>query len=205
MNLTVIGSTGRTGRLVLTEAIRRGHQVRAFTRRPDALNGQTGLAGVIHGDGRDRHAVEEAIKDADAVIAIVAAATRNGPHHSAGVARVLTHAMAGLRVPRLVITSAYPIVAGKPRLAIAALWKVLAAAYADAQEMEQVVTPSETGWTIARLNRLTDGPARGGTRITSGLLDKPTALTRADAAAALTGIAENNTMARAALNVAGPR
>jgi len=71
--------------------------------------------------------------------------------------------------------------------------------------MEQIVTASDIGWRIARLNRLTDAPARGGTRITSGLLDKPTALTRADAAAALLDISQNPALARAAVNIAGPR
>jgi putative NADH-flavin reductase len=45
MNITVIGSTSRTGRHVLAEGLRRGHQITAFTRgRPEALLDQPGLA-----------------------------------------------------------------------------------------------------------------------------------------------------------------
>jgi len=34
MKLLVIGSTGRTGRHVVEQAVQRGHAVTAFTRRP---------------------------------------------------------------------------------------------------------------------------------------------------------------------------
>lgn len=69
--------------------------------------------------------------------------------------------------------------------------------------MEEHVSASGLDWTIARLNRLTDRPARGGVRITPGLFDKPTALTRADAAATLVTLAEDGTWSGRAVNVAG--
>src|SRR2546427_2679174 len=52
-NIVVIGSTGRTGRLVLAEGLRRGHSMTAFTRRPDGLAGIRGLRSVVRGDGRN--------------------------------------------------------------------------------------------------------------------------------------------------------
>lgn len=208
MRLTIIGSTGRTGRHVLAEAGHRGHQITAFTRHADQVPELRALPCVsraLHGDGRDPQAMRDAIAGADTVIAIVGAARRKGPHHTAEVAAVITETMTELGIPRLVITSAYPIVATSPRLAIALLNRILADAYADMKAMEQIVTASDVGWRIARLNRHTDAPARGGTRITSGLLDKPTVLTRADAAAALLDISQNPALARAAVNIAGPR
>lgn len=162
MRITVFGSTGRTGRLVLTEGLRRGHQLTAFTRRPEALPDPSRLAAVVSGDGRDRQAVRQAIAGADAVIAIVAASSRKGPHETAAVSRVVTEAISDLGVRRLAITSAYPIVGDKPRLPIALLRLVLADAYADVSKMEQIVSASDLDWTIVRLNRLTDQPAQGG-------------------------------------------
>jgi uncharacterized protein YbjT (DUF2867 family) len=79
MTITVFGATGRTGRHILSQGPRRGHQITAFTRRPDILTDTTALDQVIHGDGRDPQAVARAVTGADAVIAIVAAATRKGP------------------------------------------------------------------------------------------------------------------------------
>lgn len=204
MNLTIIGSTGRTGTHVLAEGVQRGHRITAFTRRPQALRDHDTLAAVVHGDGRDPDAVTRAVTGADAVIAILGPASRNGPHQSAEVAQITTTVMQRLRVRRLIITSAYPLVADKPRLPIAVLRRIFAAAYADAAAMERTITDSDLDWTIARLNRLTDAPAKGGTRISRDLFTKPTALARAGAAAALLDLAESATHLAAAVNIAGP-
>lgn len=203
MLLTVIGSTGRTGRLVVAEALRRGHQVTAFTRRPAELATTRGLAAVVAGDGRDPAAVRRALAGADAVVAIVSADSRRGPHHAAAVARCLTRVMADAGVPRLVATGAYPTVARRPRLPLALLRLVLADAYADVAEMERVLAASTLEWTVVRLNRLTDGPARGRIELDPDLLDRPRSLSRADAAAALVDLAESGEHARTALNAAG--
>ena len=73
MKLTIVGATGRSGRHVLGQALRRGHKLNAFTRRPQELTEQTGLAAVVAGDGREPLAVGRAIAGADGVIAIIAA------------------------------------------------------------------------------------------------------------------------------------
>lgn len=203
MNVTVIGSAGRTGRLVLAEAVRRGHKVTAFTRRAEALAALSDLAAVVIGDGRDPQAVRQAVAHADAVIAIVSAPGRKGPHHTAAVAEVLTEAMSEAGTRRLVVTSAYPIVAVRPRLPMALLRRVFADAYADAGRMERIVRASDLDWTVVRLNRLTDGPARGRVRISRGLLDRPASLTRADAAAVLLDVLADSAYARTAVNVGG--
>ena len=203
MNITVIGSTGRVGRQVLVEGLRRGHRLTAFTRRPAALPDTSGLAAVVSGDGQDPQALRKALTGADAVIATVGSTSRRGPHPTAGVARALTRSMTELGVPRLVITSAYPIVGSKPRLLMALLRLVFAAAYADVAEMERIVAGSDLDWTIVRLNRLTDGPATGRPRMSTEPFDKPTALTRADTARTLLDVVEDAGTARTAVNLAG--
>jgi hypothetical protein len=203
VKLTVIGSTGRTGRLVLADAARRGHRVTAFTRRPHELPELPAAVRVVHGDGRKAQDVREAVAGSDAVIAIVAASKRSGPHQTAEVAGGLTEQMAALDVPRLVITSAYPIVGTTPRVPIALLRLMLADAYADVRTMESIVTQSDVDWRIVRLNRLTDRPAIGASRISRDVFARPTAISRADAAAVLLDIAADDGLARTAVNVAG--
>lgn len=203
MNITVIGSTGRTGRQVLVEGLRRGHHITAFTRRPQFLPTVPAPTKVVTGDGRDPEAVRTAVAGADAVIAVVAAAGRKGPHHTAAVARVLTAAMAETGVRRLAITSAYPIVGVRPRLPMALLRWMLADAYADTAQMEEIVSATDLDWTIVRLTRLIDQPARGGVHISRGLLDRPGTLTRADVAATLLDTVADSTYARTAINITG--
>src|SRR5437667_12802452 len=70
--IAVIGSTGRTGKLVLAEGLRRGYALTAFTRRPAELAGMDGLSPVVKGDGRKSDDVRRAVQAQDAVISIVA-------------------------------------------------------------------------------------------------------------------------------------
>jgi putative NADH-flavin reductase len=74
MRITVFGATGRTGRYILAEGLRRDHQLTAFTRWPAALVGPSTLADS-----------PQAIDGADAVISSVSAERRKGPNHVAEV------------------------------------------------------------------------------------------------------------------------
>src|SRR2546422_50730 len=71
VKIAVVGSTGRTGRLVLNEGLRRGFAMTAFTRRPANLAGVPGLTAVVSGDARDLADVRRAVRGQDAVISIV--------------------------------------------------------------------------------------------------------------------------------------
>ncbi len=203
MKITVIGSTGATGRHVLTQGLHRGHEITAFTRRPAALQGVSGLAEITSGDGRDHNAVRKALTDRDAVIAIIGASSRKGPHQTADVARNLIATMSEDGIARLIITSAYPVVAVKPRLAVAVVTRVFARTYADAAAMEELVMASDLQWTIARPTRLTNASASGRITIHRDLLDKAPAISRADLATALLDIVEDPTLGRVAVNIAG--
>jgi NAD(P)H-binding len=86
---------------------------------------------------------------------------------------------------------------------MAILRTVFAAAYADARAMEQHVSASELDWTIVRLNRLSDKSRTGRVRATTGLFDRPSGMTRGDAAAVLLDVAEGSRYTRTAVNVAG--
>jgi len=200
VNITVLGAAGRTGRLVVLEGLRRGHRITQFTRRPDALPATTR---VVTGDGRDPGAVRDAVTGADALIAVIAAPARTGPHHTAAVTRVLAGVLPGTGVRRLAITSAYPIVAERPRIPIALLRWALADAYADAAAMEQIVSTVDLDWTVVRLNRLVDRPASGRVLISRSQLDRPRPIARADAAATLLDTVESTAYARTAINVGG--
>ncbi|MBO0865273.1 MAG: NAD(P)H-binding protein [Mycobacterium sp.] len=203
MKLTIVGSTGLTGRHVLTQAPQRGHDVVAFTRRPDRLPRTVAPARVVAGDGRDPAAIETAVHGADAVIAIVSARSRKGPHHTAEVARVITSAMSASGVDRLITTSVYPLIGQSPRLPMALLRRVFADAYDDMRAMEQHVRSSSLDWTIIRLNRLTNADRITPLRLSTDLLVKPAAMSRPSVAAALLDIAEAGTYLRTAVNASG--
>lgn len=202
MRITVFGSTSRIGHHLLAEGARRGLEIVASTRRPDALAGPTPAA-VIKGDARDPNTVRRAIEGSDAVVAIIAGGNRKDPHQAADASRTIVAGMTELGVRRLVVTSAYPIVATKPRLLIALLRFVLATTYADGAAMEGIVSSSDLDWTIVRLNRLTDGPVTGKIHTSPELLASPRAHSRADAAITLLDIVQQGIAVRTAMNVSG--
>src|SRR5258708_10882693 len=119
MNITVIGAAGRLGWRVVEEASRRGHKVAGLARRPERLARPELLWNIAAGDGRDRDTAARAVGEADAVVMTVAGGTGQDPHQAADVTRAVTTAMREQGVGRLVITSAYPIVATRP---VAVMW-----------------------------------------------------------------------------------
>jgi uncharacterized protein YbjT (DUF2867 family) len=202
VRLTVIGSTGRTGLYVLDEGVRRGHDITAFTRRPDALPKNWPPERVAVGDALDEAAVRSAVDGADGVIAIVKASSRKGPHVTAAAAESIGTAMAGAGVKRLLMTSSYAAVApNQPR---PIRW-MLRDAFADVRRMEEVLGRTDLDWTVARLCGLVNRPSVGPVRISTGLFDKPYVIARTDVAPGLLDLVERDEYARQAVNVSGAR
>lgn len=70
MNIIVFGGQGRTGSLVVAEALRRGHTVSAFVRQ--SAHSLPSSVRVIEGDARNEAQVSAAIAGQDVVINIIA-------------------------------------------------------------------------------------------------------------------------------------
>ena len=202
MKIAVFGSTGGNGRLILTEAIRRGHEGTAFARRPDALAEVAGLAAVVGGDARNPADAGKAIAGQDAVIMTVSA--RGEPGASTAIARAVVEAMAGQGVRRLVATSAYGMVATRPYVLAAVVRRAFHSVFADQADADQVIEASGLDWTILRATRLTTGPAGGPARLSAQLFTKgPYSLTRRAYAAALVDEAASSAHIRHIINITG--
>ena len=68
MKLLVLGANGRTGRLVVEQALAAGHTVTAFVRDPSKLQLSGELLSIANGDARDVDSLLPALKSQDAVI-----------------------------------------------------------------------------------------------------------------------------------------
>lgn len=200
MRIAVFGSTGGNGRLVLGEAIRRGHTVTAFARRGHTLDEVAGLCAGVEGDATDRAAVEKAIAGQDAVIVTVRSP---GPERIlARVARTVTAAMESHGVSRLVATSAYGMVATHPYVLASIVRRFFAREYADQSAADLVIESSDLEWTIARATRLISGPVKGPGRLNTELFTEgPYSLPRSLYAARLVDLAESHEYARQIVNV----
>ncbi|ALN15329.1 NAD(P)-dependent oxidoreductase [Acidipropionibacterium acidipropionici] len=207
MRLFVVGATGRTGGLVVQQALERGHEVTAFTRRPEAVGLSHPQLHVARGDGLNVADLSQVVGH-DAVLSIVAAPDRRPTTLAEQVARNLVRAMSAAGVARLVVTSSHALVATRPKAALLLVRALLRHAYADARNMEAVLRASDLDWRIVRANRLVDGPGVGsvvrmpGGRDFDGGLNE---LSRADLAATLLDVVADDALVRQAIEVTGAR
>jgi len=193
VKIAVIGSTGRTGRLVLDEGIRRGYAMTAFTRRPVNLAGVQGLNAVVSGDARNLEDVRRAVYGQDAVISIVSSEGSGPTTVMSDVMRAEVAAMRAEGVRRLVVVSVSAIEGRRPWILINLVRWFLRKPYADFGRMERLVRESRLDWTIVRPPRLTNGSATGRVRSVAGVKELPYgpySITRADLAGTLLDLAE---------------
>ena len=111
MRLVVLGATGATGRLLVDQALERGHEVLAYVRRPDALTERPGLT-VVGGELTDRPALTTALAGADAVLVAIGPTGVRGLIGADLMQRtlpVVSAAMAAAGVRRMVLLSAYGV------------------------------------------------------------------------------------------------
>jgi putative NADH-flavin reductase len=200
--LTVLGSTGRIGSLVLEAAGRAGHAITVLVRKmpeapPDGVR-------VIVGSLEDLEAVRQAVTGADAVIAALGprADTAQAETDLVEGMRTLVAAMSGDRVERLVALSGAAVdVPGdrKPLLDRVASRVVHVAArhVVGAKQREfEVFSASPLAWTALRPPIVGDGAPRG-YRLSEQL--RPGArVTRADVAQALLDVVGDETYVRRA-------
>ncbi len=140
MTLAVTGATGFVGRALLEEAAKRGLEVRALTRRP-----QANAAGIewVSGDLHDRPALDRLVAQAEAVIHIAGVVNTHDPmgFHLGNVEGTLqlVEAAVAAGAPRLVFVSS--LAAREPQLSKYGHSKLHA---------EKLVAASGLDWTIVR-------------------------------------------------------
>jgi putative NADH-flavin reductase len=169
MKLAVFGSNGPTGRLLTRLALDEGHDVVAFTRRPDVFPIDRPHLEVVAGDVHDSIAVASAIEGTDAVISTLGVPFSKHPItvYSRGAANI----MAGMRaagIKRLVCVTSSAVAPHPEPLGGFIFEKILQpyvvnkigkTTYDDMRRMEAMVSGSDLAWTIVRPSGLFDAPA----------------------------------------------
>lgn len=206
MKIAVIGSTSRTGLLLLEEGLRRNHRLTAFTRRPEILSEKEKLEAIVKGDGRQLDAVRRAVQGQDAIISIVVGNNTSQSAVATDVTRTVMEAMLEVGVRRLVCVSAYPLLASRPWVGVQFSRILFRHVYADLTRMEKEVVASGLDWTIVRPTLLNDKKAARHVRYertSNDFSSGPYTISRADLAMALLDLAENTSEAGVALAVSG--
>jgi len=174
--ILVLGATGGTGRLIVSQALARGHQVTVLVRSLAKASELKG-AKLIVGDIRDETALREALKGQDAVVS--ALGTPASPFREVTLlstaTRALVNAMKAEHVSRLVCITGMGAgdSAGHGGLLFdnVIFPLLLKKVYADKNRQEAIIRSSELGWILVRPSVLNDRPGRGSVRALTDLSD----------------------------------
>ena len=174
--ILVLGATGGTGRLIVSQALARGHEVTALVRSAEKAGDMKGARLVI-GDVRDEKALREALKGQDLVVS--ALGTPASPFREVRLlstaTRALVNAMKAEQVSRLVCITG--IGAGDSAGHGGFLFDnlifplLLKNVYADKNRQEAIVRDSGLDWVLVRPSVLNDKPSRGPVRALTDLSD----------------------------------
>lgn len=186
MKIVVFGATGPSGRELVAEAARRGHEVTAFV-RDEAKAAAAGFpvpVRLVTGDARNAAAVAAAIQGQDAVVsALGSGRSRSNPVCAEGIRNIV----AGMKthgVRRLVALSAYGTGDSRHGFYGWFLNTMAPAIQRDKEAMEAALAASGLDWTVVRPPVLNRGPATGRLKAGVGLVVPGfQAIPRADLAA----------------------
>ncbi len=191
MNVTVFGGTGGIGRHVVSRLLERGHDVTAYVRSPARLRSADPRLTVAIGELSDAVAVADAVRGGEACISALGPSLRptaTGTPVADGTRQIIA-AMQREGVRRYIglATPSIPDPRDRPTLKDRVVRDLAGLAFPNARReligMTEAVTGSGLDWTVARITRATNRPARGTLR--AGYLGRDhvgTTITRADIA-----------------------
>jgi putative NADH-flavin reductase len=193
MNVTVLGATGRTGRLLVAELIRRGHQVTVLVRDPARAPKGTR---VVVGDSRHDAALGTAVTGADAVISALGPVGKDQQVHR-DTAKHLIFVMRAAGVRRYIGVSGAGVDAAgdrkrtRDRIISAGMHLLARAMVADKTAELALWRGTDLDWTLVRPPRLIDGSPTGQVEHEAHLSTRSTGMRRSDLAVFLADVLEN--------------
>ncbi len=165
MKLLLIGATGRIGRVVLAEALRRGYHVTALARHLGSLAtyAHPNLT-VAEGNLLQPTTLGAVVPGHDAVVLVAGGRGPAGTTPLAAGTANLIWQLQCANVQRLVVLSRQG--AGASLVQMSRWWRWTTRRFnrhrfADHDQQEENVRQSGLAWTIVRASELTDGPATG--------------------------------------------
>lgn len=158
--IAVLGATGATGRLVVSTALQRGHDVIALARRTGTFEPAPGLREVEWTRLDDAETLSAALTGADAVISTLGGSASGRTTVCTDAMEVTVPVMQRAQVDRLVVLSAHGAAESHDRsLFSLAVWAAVRHKMRDKETMEALVTTSGLRWTVVRPPALTRSPA----------------------------------------------
>jgi len=184
MKVLVFGAATPTGKLVIQEALEKGHDVTAFTSSPLDLMTGRGRFKVVQGDILNPLAVERAMEGHEGVVVSLEPTSETTRALQGEGTKNVIAAMRKYGIRRIVVLSSSGVLATDSGSRFGHLIMPHRMKENHAEEETQVdeVRNSGLNWIVVRSSRLVDGPKTGKWEVT---FDRPakSSISRADVAA----------------------
>jgi uncharacterized protein YbjT (DUF2867 family) len=162
MKLLVLGATGRSGRLVVEQALAAGHTVTALVRSPEKLAIRNTDLRVVAGRATDAADVERALAGADAILSTLG----GGGSVIADSTGAMVEAAHKTGVRRVVILSSFFVERHRLGAVLRLLTGVaMGSVIKDKSAGELLLRQSDLDWTIIYASLLNDGPGSGSVEV----------------------------------------
>ncbi|MFM7202027.1 MAG: NAD(P)-dependent oxidoreductase [Myxococcota bacterium] len=161
MKIVVFGPTGGTGKVLVSQALARGHHVNAFARTPSKVGMTHPNLTVTSGDVLDPLAVENALVGQDVVVVSLGSSGLLQKDQTCSIGT--RHILAGMKkvgLRRLIVCSSMGVGDSRPHVP-AFVRFMLQRPLADKEVQERDIQASGLDWVIVRPTGLVDEPARG--------------------------------------------
>jgi putative NADH-flavin reductase len=171
--LAVFGASGKTGRFVVEQALKKGYAVRALVRDPSRVAKSGPQFQVIQGDATNSANVEETIKGSDAVISVIGGAKNSPPDIKLLSAKYILAAMSKQGVKRFLRLASAPL--GVPgegdraslgqKLMAGMIKSMMKAMVEDELKSAELIRSSAVEWTLVRAPMLNDNPGKSDCKV----------------------------------------
>ncbi len=168
MNITIFGGTGATGLLLIEKALESGHLVTVFARTPSKiLPIQNENLRIVKGELTEPDKIEEAIKNADAVISVLGPNQKTKGLVIADGIKSIVDTMKKNGVKRLIATATPSFKDSNDKFqfgfafGIFMIKALIKDSYNNIVLTGKYISESGLDWTIVRLPMLSDKPASG--------------------------------------------
>jgi len=189
--ILILGATGRTGKYAIPFALEKGYQVVALARNPSKINVKHDGLTIVKGLPTDISDIRKAMEGCDAVLSLLSPLTRGEAisFRKINAPRVLERSMTNVlqvmneyQIKRLLILSSVGVgnswkyTPWYVKLLIRLTnFKVI---FADHNAQEDLISASNTNWTIARPAGLNENDTTGTLAITYDHIPKPFRISR---------------------------
>jgi putative NADH-flavin reductase len=154
-NIVILGAAGRTGQLLVDDALRAGYKVTGFVRTGEKIAPKQNLT-VIEGDARKAEDLQFAFGNQDAIISTLGSSKLNDDLITQST-KVLVEAAKSNNVKRVIMMSSF-LASGQLKMNIISkiLSRLSQSMVGDKQAGEDILKQSNLDYTIVYSTRLTD-------------------------------------------------